>query len=47
MIVFPEIKNHELLSQKVYRIIKRDIIQGKLVSDIRKTDHVYSYKQSY
>jgi len=35
MIVFPEIKNHELLSQKVYRIIKRDIIQGKLVSDTR------------
>ncbi len=32
---FPRIKNHELLSQKVYRIIKRDIIQGKLVSDTR------------
>ena len=35
MIIFPEIKNHELLSQKVYRIIKRDIIQGKLVSNTR------------
>ncbi|MDD4895890.1 MAG: GntR family transcriptional regulator [Atribacterota bacterium] len=32
---FPRIKNHELLSQKVYRIIKKDIIQGKLVSDTR------------
>ncbi len=32
---FPMIKNHELLSQKVYRIIKRDIIQGKLSSDTR------------
>jgi len=32
---FPRIKNHELLIQKVYRIIKRDIIQGKLVSDTR------------
>ena len=32
---FSKIKNRELLSQKVYRIIKRDIIRGKLASDTR------------
>lgn len=32
---FSKIKNRELLSQKVYRIIKRDIIQGKLISHTR------------
>ncbi len=32
---FSKIKNRELLSQKVYRIIKRDIIRGKLVADTR------------
>lgn len=35
MVNFPRIRNRELLSHKVYRIIKRDIIQGKLVSDTR------------
>ena len=35
MASFPKIKNRELLSQKVYRIIKRNIIKGKLVSDTR------------
>jgi DNA-binding GntR family transcriptional regulator len=35
MIIFPEIKIHELLSQKVYHIIKRDIIKGNLVSNTR------------
>lgn len=35
MASFPKIKNRELLSQKVYRIIKRNIIQGKLASDTR------------
>jgi DNA-binding GntR family transcriptional regulator len=32
---FTKIRNRELLSQKVYRIIKRDIIRGKLVSNTR------------
>jgi len=35
MVQFSRIKNHELLSQRVYRIIKRDIISGKLASDSR------------
>ncbi len=35
MVSFPRIKNRELLSQKVYRIIKRNIIQGKLVAQTR------------
>lgn len=32
---FTKIRNRELLSQRVYRIIKRDIIRGKLVSNTR------------
>lgn len=32
---FSKIRNRELLSQKVYRIIKRDIIRGRLASNTR------------
>lgn len=35
VVKFSRIKNHELLSQRVYRIIKRDIISGKLKPDTR------------
>jgi len=35
VVKFSRIKNHELLSQRVYRIIKRDIISGKLTPDSR------------